>query len=87
MSVNATARLRTVQRQVASAALTGVSFHEIQRDVIERSGCGARECDARRLYALSFLSRFEQRRIALDRLRAEMPRDRSSGIGAAWVET
>lgn len=79
MSINQNVRLRAVQHQVASAALTGAAFDEIERDVILPSGCSERERDALRLYAWSFLSRFEQRRIALDRLCAKLPPDAGSG--------
>lgn len=60
--------LQVLQHQVASAALTGRGFEEIDESVITASGCSDAQREALRLYALSFLSRFELRRMALDRL-------------------
>ena len=63
------ASLQLAQHEVACAAITGVGFDEIDKGLIAPSACSDAEKDALRLYACSFLSRFELRRMALDRLR------------------
>jgi hypothetical protein len=61
-------QLQVLQHQVASAALSGAGADEIERCVIAPSGCSEKAKAALWLYAFSFLSRFDQRRIAFDRL-------------------
>ena len=63
-------RLQLLQHEIASAALSGVGVEEIERSVIAPSSCSEEDKTALRLYGFSFLPRFEQRRVALDRLRA-----------------
>jgi hypothetical protein len=60
-------RLQELQHDVAHAALTGVPNKEIA-EVIDTSLVSEEEKAALRLFACSFLSRFELRRMALDRL-------------------
>lgn len=60
--------LQVVQHDVACAALTGVELEQIEERVIGLSSCSDEEKQALRLYAWSFLSRFELRRMALERL-------------------
>ena len=61
-------QLQVLQHDVASAALSGAGADEIERTVIAPSSCSEHAKTALRLYAFSFLSRFDQRRIAFDRL-------------------
>ncbi len=61
-------QLQVLQHQVASAALSGAGADEIERCVIAPSSCSEQAKAALRLYAFSFLPRFDQRRIAFDRL-------------------
>ncbi len=63
------ASLQLAQHEVACAAITAVGFDEIDKGLIAPSACSDAEKDALRLFACSFLSRFELRRMALDRLR------------------
>ena len=67
-------QLQVLQHEVASAALSGAGADEIERAVIAPSNCSEQGKAALRLYAFSFLSRFDQRRIAFDRL-AEVSAD------------
>ena len=67
-------QLQVLQHEVASAALSGAGADEIERTVIAPSSCSEHAKAALRLYAFSFLSRFDQRRIAFDRL-AEVSAD------------
>ena len=62
-------RLQSLQHEVASAALTGVPAKEIDERVIDPSRITDEEKAALRLFAWSFVSRFELRRMALDELR------------------
>lgn len=62
-------RLQLVQHEVASAALTGIPAKEIDERVIDPSPLTDDEKGALRLFAWSFVSRFELRRMALDELR------------------
>jgi hypothetical protein len=68
MGLSRAGRLQLLQHQIASAALSGVAAEAIDRDVIVASNCSEEDKAALRLYAFSFLPRFDQRRIALDRL-------------------
>ena len=61
-------QLQVLQHEVASAALSGAGADEIDRTVIAPASCSEHAKAALRLYAFSFLSRFDQRRIAFDRL-------------------
>jgi hypothetical protein len=61
-------RLQTLQHEVACAAITGVPCEEINERVIDTSPVSDEVKAALRLYSWSFLSRFELRRMALDRL-------------------
>lgn len=60
--------MQTLQHEVASAALTGNPYNEIEERVIGPSPLSDEEKAALRLYSWSFLSRFELRRMALERL-------------------
>ena len=62
------AQLQVLQHEVASAALSGAGADEIERTVIAPSSCSEQGKAALRLYAFSFLSRFDQRRIDFDRI-------------------
>ncbi len=62
-------RLHQLQHDVAAAALSGVACTEIDERVIGQSQGSEEEKTALRLFACSFYSRFELRRMALDRLR------------------
>jgi hypothetical protein len=62
-------RMWTLQRDVASAALSGIPGDEIDKLVIDPSPITEGEKAALRLYCWSFLSRSELRRMALERLR------------------
>ena len=68
MGLSRAQQLQLLQHQIASAALSGVEVQEIERRVIEPSNCLEDDKTALRLYAFSFLPRFDQRRLALDRL-------------------
>ncbi len=70
MGLNQSAQLQVLQHQVASAARAGANFEEIERGVIEPSSCSQEAKRALQLYAFSFVPRFDQRRIAFDRMRA-----------------
>ena len=61
-------QLQLLQHQIASAALSGVGGEEIEDGMIAPSSCSEEDKAALRLYAFSLLPRFDQRRIALDRL-------------------
>lgn len=61
-------RLQQLQHEVARAALTGVACDEIDERVIDRSSASEEEKAALRLFACSFFSRFDLRRLALGRL-------------------
>ncbi len=69
MALSPSRELQLLQHEVASASLTGVDVNEIERRLIAPSNRSEDDKTALRLYAFSFLSRFEQRRIALERLR------------------
>ena len=80
MGLGRARQLQLLQHEIASAALSGVGMDEIERTVIAPSECSGDDKTALRLYAFSFLPRFEQRRIAFDRLstsRPELARSRS----------
>lgn len=84
-------RLIGLQHEVAGAALSGVSCDEIDDLVIAPSPVSAEEKAALRLYSLSFLSRFELRRRALDQLHdlsleGNDPADRGSARNGAAPE-
>ena len=81
MGLSRARQLQLLQHQVASAALSGVKAHEIERSLIAPSTCAEDDKAALWLYAFSFLPRFEQRRIALDRLRAAVAQDARSRSG------
>ena len=68
LALSRAGQLQVLQHQVASAALSGAGPDEIERCVIAPSGCSEQAKAALWLYAFSFLSRFDQRRIAFDRL-------------------
>ena len=70
MGLSRARQLQLLQHQIASAALSGARADEIERNVIARSPCAEEDKSALRLYAFSFLPRFDQRRIALDQLSA-----------------
>jgi hypothetical protein len=61
-------RLQGLQHQVSCAALIGAPSEQIA-EVIDTSLASDEEKAALRLFAWSFLSRFELRRMALERLR------------------
>ena len=68
--MNRQGQLQLLQHQVASAALSGLKVDEIDRELIAPSDCSEDGKAALRLYAFSFLPRFDQRRIAFDQLYA-----------------
>jgi hypothetical protein len=72
-------RLQTLQHEVACAALTGIPCEEIDERVIDTSPVSDEEKAALQLYSWSFLSRFELRRMALDRLRNLSWKDEDEG--------
>jgi hypothetical protein len=77
-------RLISLQHEVASAALSGVTCDDIDEQVIAPSAVSAEEKAALRLYSLSFLSRFELRRRALDQLQGlSLERDDQADRGEA----
>jgi hypothetical protein len=72
-------RLQALQHEVARAALTGVPYDEIDQRVIDPSPISDEEKTALRLFAWSFLPRFELRRMALERLRGLSLQDEYRG--------
>lgn len=82
MSLTRANQLQLLQYEIATAALSRVSVDEIERSLIAPSSCPEDDKTALRLYAFSFLSRFEQRRIALDRLCAAQRELKRSPTGA-----
>ena len=76
-------QLQLLQHEVASAVLSGAGADQVERRVIAPSSCSEDDKTALRLYAFSFLPRFEQRRIALDRLRAARQEEARLGPPAA----
>ena len=68
--MNRQGQLQLLQHKVASAALSGLKVDEIDRELIAPSDCSEDGKAALRLYAFSFLPRFDQRRIAFDQLYA-----------------
>ncbi len=81
MRLSRARQLQLLQHEISSAALTGAGVDEIDRSVIAPSRCCEEDKAALRLYAFSFLPRFDQRRIALNRLWAA----ERGGVGSARV--